>query len=124
MPLTIQRFTRSFCQGMTMGDSAGTNPAANAGAGIEHLVERFSRNIDAYRQGKYNETHVRRELVERMLGLHKALPLAKTDHDKTLLQRQITTTDHQIDQVVYELYGLTEDEIRIVEGGSRGDQEQ
>jgi len=27
----------------------------------------------------------------------------------------ITTTDRQIDQVVYELYGLTEDEIKIVE---------
>jgi hypothetical protein len=30
------------------------------------------------------------ELVERMLGLHKALPPAKTDHDKTLLQRQLS----------------------------------
>ena len=51
----------------------------------------------------------------RIDGLHKALPQAKTDHDKTLLQRQIKTTDHQIDKLVYELYGLSEDEIRIVE---------
>jgi len=58
------------------------------------------------------------ELVERMLDLHKALAKAKTDHDKTLLQRQITTTDHQIDQLVYELYGLTEEEIAIVEGAT------
>ena len=55
-------------------------------------------------------------MVERMLGLQKSLPLAKTDHDKTLLQRQITATDKQIDQLVYELYGLSEDEIGIVEG--------
>ena len=56
------------------------------------------------------------ELVERMLGLQKSLPPAKTDHDKTLLQRQITATDKQIDQLVYELYGLSDDEIGIVEG--------
>jgi hypothetical protein len=39
----------------------------------------------------------------------------KTDHDKKLLQRQIESTDAEIDRLVYELYGLTEDEIRIVE---------
>ncbi len=31
------------------------------------------------------------------------------------LQRQIDATDRQIDQLVYELYGLTEEEIKIVE---------
>jgi hypothetical protein len=33
-----------------------------------------------------------------------------------LLQRQIEATDATIDKLVYELYGLTEDEIGIVEG--------
>jgi len=33
-----------------------------------------------------------------------------------LLQRQIEATDKQIDRLVYELYGLTEEEIGIVEG--------
>jgi hypothetical protein len=42
-------------------------------------------------------------------------PAAKTDHDKTVLRRQIDTTDKKIDQLVYELYGLTDDEIKIVE---------
>jgi hypothetical protein len=55
------------------------------------------------------------ELVEQMLSLKKQLALAKTDHDKTLLQRQIDATDQQIDRLVYELYGLTEEEIKIVE---------
>jgi len=31
------------------------------------------------------------------------------------LQRQIDATDRQIDRLVYELYGLTEEEIKIVE---------
>jgi hypothetical protein len=41
---------------------------------------------------------------------------AKTDHEKTALHRQIDATDKQIDELVYELYGLTEEERRIVEG--------
>jgi hypothetical protein len=32
------------------------------------------------------------------------------------LQPDITRIDAEIDQLVYELYGLTEEEIRIVEG--------
>jgi type I restriction-modification system DNA methylase subunit len=56
------------------------------------------------------------EMVEEMLTLHKQLASAKTAHEKTALQRQIDATDKQIDQLVYELYGLTEEEIRIVEG--------
>jgi len=34
------------------------------------------------------------------------------------IDRQIDATDRQIDQLVYELYGLTEEKIRIVEGGT------
>lgn len=54
-------------------------------------------------------------LVERMLDLHKQLAATKGEHERTLLQRQIEATDRQIDALVYELYGLTEEEIRIVE---------
>jgi hypothetical protein len=55
-------------------------------------------------------------LVEQMLYLHKQLKEARTPHEQTSLQRQIEATDGQIDALVYELYGLTEEEIRIVEG--------
>ncbi|MDD3566217.1 MAG: hypothetical protein PHN90_11180, partial [Methanothrix sp.] len=54
-------------------------------------------------------------LVERMLYLHKKMAETKIAHEKTLLQRQIEATDKQIDRLVYELYGLTEEEIRIIE---------
>lgn len=57
------------------------------------------------------------EMVERILLLHKQLATAKTSHNKTTIQRQIDATDLQIDQLVYELYGLTEEEIRIIEEG-------
>jgi len=56
-------------------------------------------------------------LVQTMLDLHKRLAAANTAHEKTMLQRQIAATDHQLDQLVYALYGLTEKEIKIVERG-------
>jgi hypothetical protein len=57
-------------------------------------------------------------LVERMLDSHKELAAVKTEHAKTNLQRQIDATDAQIDKLVYELYELTPDEIKIVEGAT------
>jgi hypothetical protein len=57
-------------------------------------------------------------LVERMLALHQQRAAAKTEHAQTALQRQIDATDREIDRLVYELYGLTEEEVRVVEGGS------
>lgn len=40
----------------------------------------------------------------------------KSEQDRTYILRQIASTDREIDRLVYELYGLTEDEIKIVEG--------
>ena len=54
-------------------------------------------------------------LVERMLDLHQQHP--QTPQAKTILKRQIEATDREIDNLVCRLYDLTEDEIRIVEGG-------
>jgi len=53
-----------------------------------------------------------------MLELHQRLHDAKTPADKNRLQRQIDTTDQAIDRLVYDLYGLTEEEIQIVEAAS------
>lgn len=55
-------------------------------------------------------------LVETMLALHKSLTAARLPDEKERLQRQIDSTDHQIDQLVYQLYDLTPAEIAIVEG--------
>ena len=48
--------------------------------------------------------------------MHKQLTEAKTGQEQTLIKRQIDATDRQIDKLVYELYGLTPEEIAIVEG--------
>ena len=57
---------------------------------VIRLVERFARNLEAYRSGKYKEPPVRK-----------------------------TTSQRQIHRLVYELYGLTQEEIRIVEEASQ-----
>ncbi len=57
------------------------------------------------------------DLVKQMLSLHQQLAATTLDHDKNALQRQIDVTDRQIDRLVYELYDLTDEEIKIVEKG-------
>ena len=51
------------------------------------------------------------ELIERRLALHKGLDAAPIPTQRTVLQRQI-------DRLVYELYGVTDEEIKIVEAVS------
>jgi hypothetical protein len=51
-------------------------------------------------------------------ALHRQSPKAKTPHEQESIKRTITATDTQIDALVYELYGLTEDEIPIVGGAT------
>ena len=55
-------------------------------------------------------------LVDSMLDWHKQLP----DLDGEALRivnARIVATDREIDELVYELYGLSDDEVRVVEGG-------
>ncbi|MCJ7813044.1 Eco57I restriction-modification methylase domain-containing protein, partial [bacterium] len=54
--------------------------------------------------------------VEAMLEAKKQLTRLKTDKDKTYYENKCASLDRQIDRLVYELYGLTEEEIKIVEG--------
>lgn len=54
-------------------------------------------------------------LVEQRLKLSDNLAKANIPRDIELIQRQIDATDKQIDNLVYELYGLTDEEIEIVE---------
>ena len=54
--------------------------------------------------------------VTAMLDLHKQLAAARTADEKTAIMRLIDATDKEIDRLVYELYDLTEEEIRMVEG--------
>ena len=58
------------------------------------------------------------KLVKSMLDLNKRKAGAQGERDIEIIQRQIDATDHGIDQLVYELYRLTEEEIKTVEDGA------
>lgn len=54
-------------------------------------------------------------LVDKMLTFVPKLRAATADHERATLQNAVTATDNQIDQLVYELYALTPEEIALVE---------
>ncbi|MGF1470295.1 MAG: Eco57I restriction-modification methylase domain-containing protein [Rubrobacteraceae bacterium] len=79
---------------------------------IEQLPIRTIDFFDAEDAARH-ETMV--ELVEQMLGLHEKVEEAKIETERTVIGHQMSATDRQIDNLVYELYGLTDEEIQIVE---------
>ena len=57
------------------------------------------------------------EQVDRMLALVPKLRSAKHEKERGVLQNAVDSTDRKIDDLVYELYALTPDEIALVEQG-------
>ena len=55
------------------------------------------------------------ENVKEIMEYYEEYNNANTPTERKLLQKQIELTDQKIDELVYQLYDLTEDEIRIVE---------
>jgi type I restriction-modification system DNA methylase subunit len=69
---------------------------------------------DPREKAKHNELV---DLADKMLKLNKDLQVAPENSDKwNDIKKEIEKTDKKIDQKVYALYGLTEEEIRVVEG--------
>jgi len=64
---------------------------------------------------KSNARHEIEATVDSMLDLNKRLAKARSVEARGRIQRLIDRTDREIDALVYELYGLTEEEIGIVE---------
>lgn len=55
-------------------------------------------------------------LVDNMLQTQKDSRTAKSESDKSMYAKKINMLDNQINQLVYKLYDLTDEEIKIVEG--------
>jgi hypothetical protein len=70
---------------------------------IAALIERFSVNSIVH-------------LVETMLQLQKEKQQTNLPDKLNQIEARIKYTDEKIDQLVFELYGLGEEEIKIVEG--------
>ena len=54
-------------------------------------------------------------LADQMITAQEQLNSATSDSDKKFLQQRVDILDEQINTVVYGLYGLTADEVKIVE---------
>jgi hypothetical protein len=54
------------------------------------------------------------ELVEKISKLNEDLSKVKTPHEIKLLEKQIQVVDKKIDELVYDLYELNEEEIAII----------
>lgn len=74
---------------------------------VKKLVGRFHENREAYLSSEHNEMQLRREFLDPLMN------------DTSPIQRRKDPTDKQIDQLVYELYGLTDKEIRMVEEATK-----
>lgn len=91
-------------------------------AGLEGKNETYLRFFGQYLEGfpvanadkKQQDKMVM--FAEQMMELNKRLAKAKTPQEKESLERQIQETDFSIDSFVYDLYGLNEEEIKIIEG--------
>jgi hypothetical protein len=62
--------------------------------------------------------------IDEWLDAKEKLSAAKTEAETNRLDLLCQTLDRQIGEEVYELYGLTEEEIKIVEGRSGVDEEK
>ena len=72
------------------------------------------KNIDCSNKEIANKQNQITALVGKMLEMLR-YP-STTPQENVQVQRAIAATDAEIDRLVYELYGLTEEEIKIVEG--------
>lgn len=73
-------------------------------------------NIDNFSEVEQNIYNKIIEYVEQIISSKNLLNDSTTDKDKTFYENKCSSLDRQIDRLVYELYGLTEEEIKVVEG--------
>ena len=79
---------------------------------IEQLPIRLI-NFDVKSDRNHHDRMV--SLVEQIMSFHNKLKAVNSPNEKKIIQKQIEVTDRQIDQLVYQLYELTDAEIAIVE---------
>jgi hypothetical protein len=83
----------------------------------QHHLNKFSLPLSEIEKitdhSSYNKINI---YVNQIIASKKQLLQARTESDKNYLERKCEGLDNQIDKLVYELYGLTEEEIKIVEG--------
>ena len=79
------------------------------------------RTIDSLKSSEFTLQKKVVQHVDQMYSLNKQNVLIEAESQKEIIKRQISAIDHGLDQLVYELYGLTEEEIKIVEDATRNE---
>jgi SAM-dependent methyltransferase len=95
------------------GDDRKSRDTATAVAGFFIHVPDLDDDSEADRQARIES------LARRMLVYHDQLAFAIDEPAREIFQKKIERTDRQIDALVYELYGLTAEEIAVVEESSQ-----
>jgi hypothetical protein len=76
------------------------------------------RRIDFDRkEGKRDHDHLV-GFVTTILTLHQTLAAERNPHQREGIEREIAATDRRIDALVYQLYGLSDEEIAVVEAAT------
>lgn len=87
---------------------------------IELLIaEKFTGNVRTVDFNNPSEKAIHDKLVslvDRMLELHKKKNSIPPSAEREKIEREIGITDEKIDEIVYGLYGVREEEKRIIEG--------
>ncbi len=95
---------------------------------IEGLVERFTEQHSSYTNSDYNETLTRRDFIDpffKALGwdvdnsegyAESYREVIKLETKLNSIQSKIDYSEEKINTIVYQLYELTEEEIKIIEG--------
>ena len=55
------------------------------------------------------------KLVDNIIAINKKLVGENNPNTKEILERQVRALDGEIDRLVYGLYGLTDEDIKVVE---------
>lgn len=77
------------------------------------------RIIDFSRKEEKNKYEKIIELVNLMLSIDNNFRDAKTENKKIVLKRQMDALDCQIDRLIYQLYGLNENEVKLIEESTK-----
>jgi hypothetical protein len=62
------------------------------------------------------------QLVESVIQANQSRTATQTAHERSAIDRHIAVIERKIDQLVYGLYGLTDDEVRLVETATTRDE--
>ena len=62
------------------------------------------------------------QLVESVIQANQSQTATQTAHERSAIDRHIAVIERKIDQLVYGLYGLTDDEVRVVEAAASRDE--